>query len=88
MSFHIFFFLRADMSNKPHKAFPDHLWNERLKRYAEEGVWPKDLGNRPAVRQVKWYNLYKKVNFIYNSKHFWFLILVAAYIFQSHNFRN
>jgi hypothetical protein len=38
---------------------PDEEWSKRLQQYAATGCWTG--GNKPAPRQKKWYQLYKKV---------------------------
>lgn len=50
------------MSKKTHKSMTDAAWLARMKTFAESGVWPQHLGNRPAPRQKKWHDMYKKVH--------------------------
>ncbi|KAJ8393321.1 hypothetical protein AAFF_G00062220 [Aldrovandia affinis] len=38
----------------------DDEWMSRLRKFAASGVWPTEAGNRPALRQKRWYDLYWK----------------------------
>ncbi|XP_060927146.1 uncharacterized protein LOC133001557 [Limanda limanda] len=46
---------------KKHRAMDDEEWMSRLCRFAGEGVWPAEAGNRPAPRQKEWHALFLKI---------------------------
>ncbi len=48
--------------HKKHRAMGDEEWMSRLRKFAAVGVWPSEAGNRPALRQSKWHDMYLKVN--------------------------
>nr|XP_055051854.1 uncharacterized protein LOC129437619 isoform X2 [Misgurnus anguillicaudatus] len=47
--------------HKKHRAMSEGEWMARLRRFATQGVWPSEAGNRPAPRQKKWHDLYQKI---------------------------
>lgn len=53
------------MATKKHRSMGDSEWLSRLKTFATTGVWPSNVGNKPAPRQKRWYALYQKVMFVY-----------------------
>ena len=52
----------ATFKPKKHKPMGDDEWRARMKAFAETGVWPSQLGNKPSVKQKKWHDLYEKVS--------------------------
>ncbi|KAJ8408172.1 hypothetical protein AAFF_G00264000 [Aldrovandia affinis] len=48
----------------------DDEWMSRLGRFAASGVWPTEVGNRPAPRQKSCYGLYQKL-MLWMPYHLW-----------------
>ncbi|XP_060943163.1 uncharacterized protein LOC133020572 [Limanda limanda] len=57
----IYFYGKMASKDKKHRAMGDEEWMSRLRRFAVEGAWPADAGNRPAPRQKKWHDLFLKI---------------------------
>lgn len=59
---HAIFYWKMASKHKKHRAMSEGEWMDRLRRFATQGVWPSEEGNRPAPRQKKWHDLYQKIN--------------------------
>nr|XP_055051853.1 uncharacterized protein LOC129437619 isoform X1 [Misgurnus anguillicaudatus] len=58
---HAIFYWKMASKHKKHRAMSEGEWMARLRRFATQGVWPSEAGNRPAPRQKKWHDLYQKI---------------------------